>query len=158
MAVGASHTDRLEDGSESNLATCSLVPISLNASLGRKFPLAWIPGGGTEAMEPFEHRGTGNASPINATEGILLLAAAVEAILVAGLALGISGVGAGSATAATFLRVNDLLLGPFAVLAGGGSGRSALIMQQGGAALGYGLVFLFIIGVVSWLDRRRLLY
>jgi hypothetical protein len=109
-------------------------------------------------MEPFEHRGTGNASPINATEGILLLAAAVEAILVAGLALGISGVGAGSATAATFLRVNDLLLGPFAVLGGSGGGRSALVMQQVGAALGYGLVFLLIIGGVSWLDRRRLLY
>jgi hypothetical protein len=109
-------------------------------------------------MEPFEHRGTGNASPINATEGILLLAAAVEAILVAGLALGISGVGTGSVAAATFLRANDLLLGPFAALGGGGGGRSALVVQQIAAALGYGLIFVLIIGGVSWLDRRRLLY
>jgi hypothetical protein len=109
-------------------------------------------------MEPFEHRGTGNASPINATEGVLLLAAAVETILVAGLALGISGVGAGSVTVTTFLRVNDLLLGPFAALGGTGGGRATLVVQQLAAVLGYGLVFLLIIGGVSWLDRRRLLY
>src|SRR5262249_20349137 len=102
--------------------------------------------------------GTGNASPINATEGVLLLGAAVETILVAGLALNISGVGVGSVTIGTFLRGNDLLLGPFAALPRADGGPAALIVQQIGAILGYGLFFLLIVGAVSWLDRRRLLY
>lgn len=109
-------------------------------------------------MEQIEHRGTGNASPVNATEGVLLLGATIEAILVAGLALSLGGVGAGSATVATFLRLNDLLLGPFAILAGSDAGRTALIVQQIAAILGYGLIFLLIVGGVSWLDRRRMLY
>jgi hypothetical protein len=100
----------------------------------------------------------GNASPINATEGVLLLAAAVDTILVAGLAILASGVGTGSVTVALFLRLNDLLLGPFAAVPAPAGARAAIIVPQAAAIVGYGLLFLLLIAGVSWLDRRRLLY
>lgn len=108
-------------------------------------------------MMRFEPHGTGNASPSGATEGVLLLAAAVETILVAGLAIMIAGIGAGSATLGGFLRLNGILLGPFALFPWPGGARAVAIGQQSGAVLGYGLFFLLLIGGVSWFDRRRLL-
>ncbi len=106
-------------------------------------------------MEQFEPRGTGNASVFGATESVLLLAAAVESILVGGLALIASRVGNGSNAGAIFLRLNDFLLGPFALLPLPGDGLGATIGRQIAAIVGYGLFFLLIIGGVSWLDRRR---
>lgn len=108
-------------------------------------------------MAHFEPRGTVNASLFGATEGVLLLAAAVETSLLAGLALTISGVGVGSAIATFFLRLNDFLLGPFALIPSFGGGGLATVGRQTAAVLGYGLFFLLIIGGVSWLDRRRII-
>lgn len=107
-------------------------------------------------MAQFEPRGTVNASVFGATEGVLLLAAAVETSLLAGLALTISRVGTGSASGAFFLRLNALLLGPFALIPSVGAGAMAMVGRQAAAVLGYGLFFLLIIGGVSWLDRRRI--
>ena len=106
-------------------------------------------------MATFEHRGTVNASVFGATEGVLLLAAAVETSLIAGLALTVSRVGAGSAIGAFFLRLNEFLLGPFALIPSFGAEMVVAITRQTAAVLGYGLFFLLIIGGVSWLDRRR---
>lgn len=108
-------------------------------------------------MPRFEPHGTGNASPLSATEGVLLLAAAVETILLAGLVLLIVRVGAGSATLDGFVWLNSILLGPFAALGGPGGTHAVAIGQQSGAVLGYGLFFLLLIGGVSWFDRRGLL-
>lgn len=108
-------------------------------------------------MVLLERHGTVNASPIGATEGVLLLAAAVETLLLAGLVLVITGVGVGSAVLPAFLRLQDLVLGPFALLPLPGGVRSVAIGRQLGAILGYGIFFSVIIGAVSWFDRRRLL-
>lgn len=107
-------------------------------------------------MVLLERRGTVNASPVGATEGVILLAAAVETILLAGLVLTITGVGVGSAALAGFLRLHDIVLGPFALLPLPGGARFVAIGQQCGAVLGYGLLFIVLIGGVSWVDRRRL--
>ena len=109
-------------------------------------------------MQQFEPRGTVNASLFGATEGVLLLAAAFESVLIAGLALLVSRVGIGSVAGALFLRLNDLLLGPFALLFISVGGSGVAIGRQVAAVLGYGLFFLLIIGGVSWLDRRRVFY
>jgi hypothetical protein len=109
-------------------------------------------------MQQFEPRGTVNASLFGATEGVLLLAAAVESILIAGLALLVSRVGIGSVAGALFLRLNDLLLGPFGLLFSSARGVGADIGRQAAVVLGYGLFFFLIIGGVSWLDRRRVFY
>lgn len=106
-------------------------------------------------MAIFEHRGTVNASVFGATEGVLLLAAAVETSLIGGLALTLSRVGASSAIGAFFWRLNDLLLGPFALIPSFGTGPLATVARQTAAVLGYGLCFLLIIGGVSWFERQR---
>jgi hypothetical protein len=106
-------------------------------------------------MVLFERRGTVNASPVGAAEGVVLLAAAVETILLAGLAITVVGVGTGSAILAGFLRLHGIVFGPFALVPLPGGARFAAIGQQFGAALGYGLFFLLLIGGVSWLERRR---
>lgn len=106
-------------------------------------------------MAYFEPRGTVNASVLGATEGVLLLAAAVETSLIAGLALTISRVGVGSTIGTFFLHLNDILLGPFALIPSFGAGALATVGRQTAAVLGYGLFFLMIISGVSWLDRRR---
>jgi uncharacterized protein YggT (Ycf19 family) len=106
-------------------------------------------------MAQFEPRGTVNASVFGATEGVLLLAAAVETSLIAGLALTISRVGVGSTIGTFFLRLNDFLLGPFALIPSFGTGAFATVGRQSAAVLGYGLFFLLLISGVSWFDRRR---
>ena len=85
-------------------------------------------------MDDFAPRGTGNASLFGATEGVLLLAAASEAILIAGLVLVASRVGAGSVVGQSFLRLNELLLGPFGriPLPGGGGGDRSTTRGGGG--------------------------
>ncbi len=108
-------------------------------------------------MVLLERRGTVNASPVGAAEGVILLAAAVETILLAGLALAITGVGVGSAALTGFLRLHNIVLGPFALLPLPGGARFVAIGQQSVAVLGYGLFFGLLIGGVSWFDRRRLL-
>jgi hypothetical protein len=106
-------------------------------------------------MAAFQPRGTVNASIFSATEGVLLLAAAVETSLLAGLALTVSRVGTGSATGAFFLRLNEFLLGPFALIPSFGAEMVVAITRHTAAVLGYGLFFLLIIGGVSWLERQR---
>ncbi len=107
-------------------------------------------------MVLLERRGTVNASPFGATEGVIFLAAAVETILLAGLVLAITGVGVGSAALAGFLRLHGIILGPFALLPLPSGVRFVAIGQQFGAIMGYGLFFIVLIGGVSWFDRRRL--
>ena len=108
-------------------------------------------------MVLLERHGTGNASPGGATEGVVLLAAAIETVLLAGLALALANVGAGSAALAGFLRLHDIVLGPFALLPLPGEARFVAIGRQLGAVVGYGLFFVLLIGGVSWFNRRRLL-
>ena len=106
-------------------------------------------------MAAFQPRGTVNASLFGATEGVLLLAAAVETSLIASLALTLGRVGAGSAVGTFFLRLNEFLLGPFALIPSFGAEMMVLIARQTAAVVGYGLFFLVIIGGVSWLERHR---
>jgi len=108
-------------------------------------------------MVLLERHGTGNASSSGATEGLVLLAAAVETILLAGLVLALARVGVGSAALAGFLRLHDIVLGPFALLPLSGGARFAALGRQCVAVLGYGLFFGLLIGGVSWFDGRRLL-
>jgi hypothetical protein len=105
-----------------------------------------------------EHRGTGNASLAIATEVVLILAAALEAIVIAGLAVIVARVGTGSATATAFMRLNELLVGPFALLLGLVRQVTSPLWRQLVALFGYGLIFTAVVGVVSWLDRRQALY
>lgn len=109
-------------------------------------------------IEQLEHRGTGNASLALATEVVLILAAAVEAVLIAGLALLVSHVNADGATATAFMRLNELLVGPFAIVLGQIRHTASPLWRQLVALLGYGAIFTAAIGVVSWLDRRQALY
>lgn len=109
-------------------------------------------------IDQLEHHGTGNASLAIATEVVLILAAALEAILIAGLALIAVRVGAGSATATAFMRLNELLVGPFAMLLGQVRHVASPLWRQLVAMLGYGLIFTAVVGAVSWLDRRQALY
>ncbi len=105
-------------------------------------------------MAQINLRGTRNASLFSAMEGILALAAVVETVLCAGLALIVSRVGSGSATVGFFFAINKVVLGPFALLSIFGGGMATAIFQQLAAMLVYGLFFLLIIGGVSWLERQ----
>ncbi len=107
-------------------------------------------------MVLLERHGTVNASPMGATEGVILLAAAIEAFLLAGLALAITGVGVGSMVLVGFLRLHDIVLGPFALLSLPGGAHAVTIGQQCAAVVGYGLFFVILIGGMSWFDRRRI--
>ncbi len=101
-------------------------------------------------MEFRPYRGIERASLTSATEGCLLLAAAVETVLLAGLALIISHAGRGSVTIAAFLRLNQLLVKPLGLLV-----PSSLAARQIAAVLVYGILCAALTGAVAWLDRRQ---
>ena len=101
-------------------------------------------------MEFRPYRGIERASLTSATEGCLLLAAAVETVLLASLALTISHAGRGSATIAAFLRLNELLVKPFGRLS-----LSHLAVRQFAAVIVYGALCAALTGTVAWLDRRQ---
>lgn len=104
-------------------------------------------------------RGTGNASLIALTEGLLIAAAAFETLLLAALVLIGGGVSRGRGPAEALLRLNDLLVRPLAVIPPLDSSTMAgAISRQVTAVIGYGAVFLLCAGTVAWLDRRRRLY
>ncbi len=107
-------------------------------------------------MVLLERHGTVNATSVGATEGLVFLAAAVETILLSGLALALANVGVGSPTMANFMRLHDIVFGPFVLLLLPGEEHLVAIGQQFAAVLGYGLFFVVLIGGVSWFDRRRL--
>ncbi len=93
------------------------------------------------------------------TEGLLLIAAAVETLLVAGLALIAGGVERGGGVVGEFLRVNDLLIRPFTLLPFfSPPSTTTALPPQIAASLAYGAGLLLCAGIVSWLDRRRALY
>ncbi len=99
-------------------------------------------------------RGTGNASLAGVAEGILILAAAIETVLLAGLVLIAGRVGQGSGLVAAFMRLNTALLRPLDLIAF----PSGAVLQQIAAMLGYGVVCFALVGALSWLERRRTLY
>lgn len=101
-------------------------------------------------MEFRPYRGIERASLTIATEGCLLLAAAVETVLIAGLALIISHAGRGSVAVAAFLRLDELLVKPFALLS-----LSSLVVRQCAAIVVYGALCAALTGAVAWLDRRQ---
>lgn len=104
-------------------------------------------------------RGTGHANLTGLTEGLLIAAAAVETLLLAGLALIASGVDRGSGVVEAFLRLNGLIIRPFALLPFfSASSPGSVLFQQVAAVLGYGAVFLIGSGIVAWFDRRQALY
>ncbi len=80
----------------------------------------------------------------------MLLAASVETVLLAGLALTISHAGRGSVTIDAFLRLNALLVKPFALLS-----FSSLVVRQCAAVVVYGVLCAALTGAVAWLDRRQ---
>lgn len=101
-------------------------------------------------MEFRPYRGTERASLTSATEGCLLLTAAVETILVAGLALIGSRAGRGSLAVDAFLRLNALLVQPFSALP-----LAAPAARQIAAILAYAALCAALTGAVAWLDQRR---
>ena len=105
------------------------------------------------------HRGTGNASLAGVREGLLIVAAAAETVLLAALVLIVAGTGQGSRVVARFLSLNAVLLRPFEPLpALSSSTPAAGGLRQIVAVVGYGAVLLVLVGVVAWLERRRDLY
>jgi hypothetical protein len=98
-----------------------------------------------------------HASPPGAIQGLLVLAAAVETILLASLALTIGNVGRGSDVAGALARCNAALLRPLNLSPALALTAPAAV-QQVVATLGYAVAFLTLIGVVSWFERRRLVY
>jgi hypothetical protein len=99
------------------------------------------------------YRGTERASLTSATEGCLLLTAALETMLIAGLILIVSRVGQGSAATTIFLRLNDALVAPLALL----PPLAAPPIRQCVAIVGYGALLTLMTGVVAWFDRRQAL-
>jgi hypothetical protein len=99
------------------------------------------------------YRGTERASLTSATEGCLLLTAALETMLLAGLILIASRVGQGSAATAIFLRLNDALVAPLAWL----PPLATPLVRQGVAIVGYGALLAALTGAVAWFDRRQAL-
>jgi hypothetical protein len=102
-------------------------------------------------FEPY--RGTERASLTSATEGCLLLTAALETLLLAGLILIASRVGQGSTATMIFLRLNDALVAPLALL----PPLAAPLIRQCVAIVGYGALLTAMTGAVAWFDRRQAL-
>lgn len=99
------------------------------------------------------YRGTERASLSIATEGCLLFAAALETIIIAGLALKITDAGRGSVTIALFLRLNDLLVQPLGLL----PPLAGAIGRQIAAAVIYGVIAVAVAATIAWVDRRQAL-
>lgn len=104
-------------------------------------------------MEFKPYRGTERASLTSATEGCLLLTAALETMLLAGLILIASRVGQGSTATTIFLRLNEALVAPLALL----PPLAAPLTRQLVAIVGYGAILATITGMVAWFDRRQAL-
>jgi hypothetical protein len=98
-------------------------------------------------------RGTERASLSNATEGCLLLTAALETILIAGLFLLATHAGQGSVPTAIFLRINEALVAPLALL----PSLAGPLLRQIVAIIGYGGMLAALTGAVAWFDRRQAL-
>lgn len=106
-----------------------------------------------ESVEFRAIRGTERASLTGATEGCLLLAAALETVLLAGFALLATHAGRGSVTADTFMRLNTLLIKPVGLL----PFFAAPLGRQIAAILIYGAILSAVAAAVAWLDRRQAL-
>ena len=104
-------------------------------------------------MEFKPYRGTERASLTSATEGCLLLTAALETILIAGLFLLATRAGQGSVPTAIFLRLNEALVAPLALL----PPLTAPLLRQILAILGYGALLAALTGTVAWFDQRQAL-
>ena len=104
-------------------------------------------------MEFRPHRGTERASLTSATEGCLLLAAALETILITGLFLLATRAGQGSVPTAIFLRLNEALVAPLALL----PPLAAPLSRQVVAIVGFGTLLAVLTGAVAWFDRRHAL-
>jgi hypothetical protein len=98
-------------------------------------------------------RGIERASLSSATEGCLLLTAALETILIAGLFLLATRAGQGSVPTAIFLRLNEALVAPLALL----PPLAAPLLRQFVAIAGYGALLATLTGTVAWFDRRQAL-
>ena len=108
-------------------------------------------------MDDFQGRGTGSAALLAAADWVLYLAAAVETILLAGLVVLASRVEPGSLIVPAYLRLNALVLGPFAHVPVPASVVLAGLVRQVLAILVYGGLFGGMLGGLSWLGRRQAL-
>ena len=151
----------MEEGPTSKLATCSReltlinvgsreIVASLFINVTDAMTGAMVSITGRTDVEFRPYRGTERASLTSATEGCLLLAAALETVLLAGLALNISHAGRGSVTIAAFLRLNEALVKPFALLP-----VASLTARLCAAVVVYGALCAALTGAVAWLDRRQ---
>lgn len=103
-------------------------------------------------MSHFRHRGTRNASVAGVTETLLVCTALVETVLVAGFVLRAGRVGEGGTLAEAFLRSTALILLPLRIVP-----VVSAAARQGLAIVVYGGCLLVLIGLSSWLERRRAL-
>jgi hypothetical protein len=74
-------------------------------------------------------------------------------MLLAGFVLIASRVGQGSTAITIFLRLNDALVAPLALL----PPLAAPLIRQCVAIIGYGALLAAMTGVVAWFDRRQAL-
>jgi hypothetical protein len=73
--------------------------------------------------------------------------------LIAGLFLIATRAGQGSVPTAIFLRVNEALVAPFALI----PPLTAPLLRQFLAIVGYGALLAALTGMVAWFDRRQAL-
>lgn len=101
----------------------------------------------------FRPRGTRNASTASVTEALLICTALVETVLVAGFVLRAGRIGEGGTITEAFLQATALILLPFRFMPAAVSAT----VRQGLAIVVYGGGLLVLVGISSWLERRRAL-
>lgn len=104
---------------------------------------------------PRQSGGTGHASLLGVIDGLLILVALAETILLARLALLLGNIGQDSAAAGVLVRVNAALLRPLGLVPAVALPANA---RQVVAIVGYGAVCFAAVGLVSWFERRRAIY
>lgn len=97
----------------------------------------------------FSRRAGPSTASFALTDAMIVAAAAIEAVLVAALMLGLSGVGPGSGPVAALLRVNDLPLAPLRLVLG----WMPFVPRQMLAVILYFLFFALLTGICSWYER-----
>lgn len=99
----------------------------------------------------FSRRASPSTASFALTDAMLVVAAAIETVLVAALILSVSGVGPGSGIAAALLRVNDLPLAPLRLVLW----WLPFVPRQMLAVMLYFSFFALLTGACSWYERGK---